>query len=246
MTKPFSFGIAATVLAALAWMTVSPGYADEDPRVELARKLPGGVKPEELKSTPIPGLYELNRGGEVGYVSADGRYYLSGELHDLKTNANLTEQSMKEVRRKLLAAVADKDMIVFGPSSQYMITVFTDIDCGYCRKLHEDVPKLNQMGIQVRYLFFPRSGPNTPSWKEAENIWCSSDRNDALTRAKRGEAIRDKTCRGSDAIGRQYALGRTLGIQGTPGIFTGDADYIKGYLPPAQMLAQLQRLKAAN
>src|SRR5688572_13978882 len=98
MTKPFGFGIAATAFAALAWMMVSPGYADEDPRVELARKLPGGVKPDELKITPIPGLYELSRGGEVGYISADGRYYISGELHDLKSNANLTEESMKEVR----------------------------------------------------------------------------------------------------------------------------------------------------
>lgn len=245
MFKSLGISIVVLALSALAWTAVSVSRADEDPRVELAKKLPGNVKVDELRVTPIPGVYEIRRGSEIGYVTADGRYYLSGELHDLKTNANLTERSLKEVRQKMLAAAPESEMLVFGPPSPYTITVFTDIDCGYCRKLHEDMPQLNQLGIRVRYMFFPRSGPGTPSWKEAESVWCAPNRNEALTRAKHGEAVQPRTCR-SNPIAKQYALGGTLGIQGTPGIFTSDGDYLKGYLPPAQMLAQLQQLKAAN
>lgn len=245
MSKSMSAVVAASVIAVAAWVSTSASHADEDPRVELARKLPGDVKPDELRTTPIPGLYEIRRGADIGYVSSDGRYYISGEVHDLKTNANLTEQSLKDVRQKMLASAPESEMLIFGPPSKYTITVFTDIDCGYCRKLHHDMPELNQLGIRVRYMFYPRSGPNTPAWKEAENVWCAPNRNDALTRAKNGEAVPDRTCR-SNPVARQYALGNTLGIQGTPGIFTTEGDYLKGYLPPAQMLAQLQRLKTNN
>ncbi len=243
MFKSFAVLVVSGLLACAAVMATRADDAPVDPRVELAAKLPGKVKPEELSPTPIPGVYELRRGTDIGYVSSDGRYYLSGELIDLDTSANLTESRLKEVRKTILAAVPESEMIVFGPQSKYSIVVFTDVDCGYCRKLHNEIAQFNQLGIQVRYMSYPRAGPGSPSWKTAEDIWCASDRKEALTRAKRGEAVPSHTCR-SNPVAKQFALGNTLGVHGTPGIFTKNGDYLSGYLPPQQMLARLQRLGA--
>lgn len=213
-----------------------------DPRAEIARKLPfGGVKAEELAATPVPGIYELRRGTEIAYVSSDGRYLFSGDLHDLKTNNNLTETRRTASRKQLLASLPESQMMIFGPqSAQYTVTVFTDVDCGYCRKLHSEIAEYNRLGIRVRYLFYPREGPGSEGWKTAEAIWCSPDRKDALTRAKRGEEIKAGSC-GNSPVMRQYELGQTLGIHGTPGIFTAAGDYISGYLPPPLLLARLQK-----
>ena len=131
-------------------------------------------------------------------------------------------------------------MLIFGKQgSPYTITVFTDIDCGYCRKMHSQIADYNRLGIRVRYLFYPRGGPGSDAWKTAEAVWCSADRRDALTRAKQGEEIKAGSC--STPVAREYKLGQALGIRGTPGIFTHTGEYLPGYLPPQAMLAQLQK-----
>jgi len=135
--------------------------------------------------------------------------------------------------------VPESEMIVFSPATpKYTITVFTDIDCGYCRKLHSQIGELNNMGVRVRYMFYPRNGPGTAGWKAAESVWCSKNRNDALTRAKKGELIQSEKC-GATPVARQYKLGEELGMHGTPGIFTAKGTYITGYLPPAKLLQEL-------
>jgi thiol:disulfide interchange protein DsbC len=119
------------------------------------------------------------------------------------------------------------------------VTVFTDIECGYCRKFHSQIAEVNKAGVRVRYLLYPRTGPDTESWAKAEQVWCSADRRDALSRAKKGEALKAKAC-GDAAIKTQYELGSDLGVEGTPAVFTQNGDYIGGYLTPAELVQAIQ------
>lgn len=200
-----------------------------------------GIKIEDIQPSPVPGLYEVVSGTDVGYVSADGRFYVDGDVFDMHTRRNLTDQRRKAGRVALLKGIQDSDTIVFAPKeAKYTLDVFTDVDCTYCRKLHSQIDQFNNLGIKVRYLMYPRSGPGSPAWQQAQAVWCSADRKDALTRAKRGERVEAKACK--DSIAKQYALGEELGVQGTPGIFTEDGEYIAGYMPPAQLLQHLKSL----
>lgn len=215
--------------------------AGGDPRIDIAKKL--GAKPEEIRPSQIPGIYEFAQGMDIGYVTSDGRYFFGGDLYDVESRRNLTDEVRGDARRKLIASVPESEMIIFSPAStKYTVTVFTDIDCGYCRKLHSQIREYNSLGVRVRYMFYPRNGPGTESWKAAEAVWCAKNRNDALTRAKKGESIEAAHC-GATPVARQYKLGEDLGIRGTPGIFTDDGTYFAGYLPPAKLL---QAIKEAH
>lgn len=218
-----------------------------DPRSALLKLLPPGSKLDDLKPSPIAGLYQFTQGAEVSYLTADGRYFVDGNLYDMHTRENLTEQLKTQLRAKLLASVPESQMLIFSPKNpRYTITVFTDIDCPYCRKLHSDMPELNRLGVRVRYLFYPRSGPNTESWRKAEVVWCSADRNDALTRAKAGAALdMNKTC-GQTPVAREYALGQQIGVRGTPAILTDSGAFIDGYMPPQELLQAIQQLQVAR
>lgn len=211
--------------------------AKADPRVELAGKIPG-TKPENLRPSPIPGVYEMTRGADVAYVSSDGKFAIVGDLYDIKSNANLTENKRRDGRLKLLSAIPESQMLVFSPQNpKYTVTVFTDIDCTYCRKLHSQIADYNRLGIRVRYLFYPRTGPDTESWAKAEQVWCSSDPKDTFTRMKRGESVSGrKQCKGSP-VAQDYSLGQKLNIGGTPALVLPDGELLSGYLPPV-MLAQ--------
>ena len=158
----------------------------------------------------------------------------------MTSKANLTEQRRQEGRITLMAGVSDDDAIIFAPTGavRHTLTVFTDIDCTYCRRLHQEIGELNRLGIRVRYLMYPRNGPDTEAWRKAEAVWCSADRRDALTRAKRGETIKSGKC--ETPIAAHYALGQQLGIQGTPGIITDRGEYLAGYLPAASMAEYLE------
>jgi len=214
------------VLGALLVQTSAPAeQASVDPRVEVASRIPG-AKVDQLKATPIPGMYEYTRGTEIAYVTADGKYAISGDLFDLAKNDNLTEQHRRELRSKLIAAVPEDQMLIFGPKDpKYTITVFTDVDCAYCRKLHSQIAEYNRLGVRVRYLMYPRTGPNTSSWTKAEQVWCSPDRNDALTRAKLGQDLKAKPC-ADNPVARTYQLGQDFSLQGTPAIILADGDLL--------------------
>jgi len=217
-----------------------------DPRVEIARRL--GAKPENFRPSQIPGIYEFAQGTDIGYVTSDGRYFFGGDLYDTESRRNLTDDRRGEARAKLLEAAPESEMIVFEPSAaktKYTITVFTDIDCGYCRKLHSQIREYNNLGVRVRYMFYPRNGPGTPGWKSAEAVWCSKNRNEALTRAKKGENIDSPKC-GATPVARQYKLGEELGIRGTPGIFTEKGGYLAGYVPPAKLVEALKEMDAGS
>ena len=215
-----------------------------DPRVALLKLLPAGSKIEDLKPSPIPGIYQFTQAADVSYLTADGKYFLDGNLYDMHSRENLTEQLRTRARMQMIAEVPESDMLIFSPPNpKYTITVFTDVDCQYCRKLHSEMAELNHLGVRVRYMFFPRTGPNTESWRKAEVVWCSPNRNEALTRAKAGVALdMNKTC-ASPPVAREYALGESIGVRGTPAIVTENGDYIAGYMPPKELVAQLKELE---
>ncbi len=209
-----------------------------DPRVQLAAKIPG-ARADDLHPSPIPGVYEFSHGTDILYVSADGKYAINGDLFDLATNGNLSEDRRRTMRARLIADVPESDMVIFGPrDAKYTVTVFTDVDCAYCRELHKQIAEYNRRGIRVRYVAFPRSGPNTDSWTKAEQVWCSPDRNAALTAAKRDQPLQGKVCP-NNPVAAEYALGKSFSIQGTPAILMPSGELVQGYLPPGDLSYQL-------
>jgi len=236
-SKPLSVLFA---LAAIAFVLTGTARAEDDPRSAIAGKLPG-VAMEDVQESPVAGLYEVAVGANVVYLSKGGRYLLQGEMVDLEGNANLTEVRRGQLRKQVLNKMGVDRMIVFSPKNvKHSITVFTDIDCGYCRKLHREMADLNSRGIEVRYLFWPRSGPNTESWAKAEKVWCSADRNTALTMAKAGNPLEADVCEGTP-VNEHYRLGRDVGLRGTPAIVTETGRLISGYLPAPQLEAELAK-----
>ena len=229
--------------AALAALLLVASAAWADPRADIARRL--DVSPEAVRPSAIAGLYEVAHGGEVVYVSSDGRYVLAGDLYESDKGRNLTAARRSEARLESLKTVSDDDAIIFAPKqTRYTVTVFTDVDCAYCRRLHGDIAELNRLGVKVRYMFYPRTGPGTDSWHKAEAVWCAANRQDALTRAKLGGEIPAAKSGCKTPVARTYALGQELGMRGTPGIFTDKGEDVAGDLPPAELVEKLKQLGA--
>jgi thiol:disulfide interchange protein DsbC len=201
---------------------------------QLAKTFPD-IRADQLTPSPIPGLFELRMGPQVAYVSADGRFLVRGDIIEVGSNDNITETRRGAARLSAINDVGDSQMIVFSPKQvKHTINVFTDVDCGYCRKLHREMEQYLAQGIRVRYLFFPRSGPSTESWTKAEQIWCSPDRNLALTKSKRGEVLAAKACNPTP-VQQHYSLGITFGVQGTPAIITDSGELLPGYIPAGEL-----------
>lgn len=196
---------------------------------------------EGTTAVPIPGLIAIElTGGNVLYASKDGRYLIAGELYEVgDTLVNLAEKSRDEKRKQLVAGVSLDDMVVFPAQGdrKAVISVFTDVDCGYCRKLHLEVPQLNQMGVEVRYLAFPRTGVGSPGYDKLVTTWCSADRRDAITRMKLGEELSPKTC--DNAVAQEYELGQLTGVTGTPAIVLEDGRLLPGYVTADQLAETL-------
>jgi thiol:disulfide interchange protein DsbC len=230
-----AFGLS---LSGMAADTAATSALKPELRAKLASKIPG-AKPENIRETPIPGLYEVSVDTSIGYISADGRYVISGDLFEIASRTNLSDVRKADTRRALLAGVKEDQMIVFAPANvKHTITVFTDVDCTYCRKLHSEIGELNKLGVKVRYLAYPRTGPNTESWAKMEQVFCSKDRKQALTSAKMGEPVKGPAC-GSTPVASEYALGEQIGVNGTPAIITDKGEYIGGYLPAAKLVQYL-------
>lgn len=209
-------------------------------KLRLASTLPG-VKVDTVRPTPLPGIYEIQSGLNFGYVSLDGRFLIEGDLNDLSSGQRLTEDRRRDVRVAMVSAMGADQFIEYAPKNvpaKYTVTVFTDIDCGYCRKLHQHIAEYNEDGIAVRYLFFPRSGPDTESFAKAEKVWCAANRRDALTQAKLGAGYEgDASC--ANPILRHFQLAAQLGLRGTPAIILPDGELIPGYQAPGELLKVL-------
>lgn len=194
-----------------------------------------------IKTTPVAGLYEVSDGGQVMYMTKDTRYIINGDLFDLKTRKNLTETARGGERTKELNKLGESNMLVYKPKGEtkHTITVFTDIYCPYCRKMHQEMDAYLAAGIKVRYLFLPFKGEK--SFEDSVSVWCAKDRNKAMDMAKGGKTIEAKTC--DNPIAQQQALGMKLGVNGTPAIILESGELLPGYVPADKLAAQLNSMK---
>ena len=228
--------------AATAHAAERAGGDDGAHLVARLKALRPDIPIEAVNASPLPGIYELTlTGGTVFYGTEDGKYLFAGDLYELGETdlVNLADIGRSAGRRDLMAAVALEDMVVFPADGQTkaVINVFTDVDCGYCRKLHQEVPALNELGIEVRYLAYPRAGVGSPSYAKIVSAWCADDPNGAITELKAGNEIPEKTC--DNPVAAQFDLGREVGVTGTPAIVLEDGRLLPGYAPAADLAASI-------
>ena len=237
---------AAAKTAAATPAASAPAGADQ--RVRQALK---GLNPQiavdYVGPAALPGFQEVIVGGQLVYVSNDGKYLIQGSVVDMAAKEELSQSSgtLNKYRRDLIATIKPADRIVFAPPNpKYTLSVFTDIECGYCRKLHSEIAELNKLGIAVEYLAYPRMGLGSQDHKDMISVWCAADRKQALTAAKSGAAVAPKNC--TSPVDREYNLGQRVGVTGTPAVYAADGTQLGGYLPPAQMRAALDKLAAES
>ena len=202
------------------------------------RKVNPSVKVDSIGPAPIPGFRMAVVAGEVFYVSDDGKYLMQGKLFDIATREDLGAPALEAVRRDLLKTIPLRDRIVFSPPNpKYTVTVFTDVECGFCRKFHSQIADYNKQGIAVQYLAFPRMGLGSPDFRKMVAVWCAPDPKRALTDAKNDRPIPMKTC--TNPVTMEYDVGRRVGLEGTPLVLTQDGAELGGYLPPDRLRAAL-------
>lgn len=210
-----------------------------EPDLSQLRAALGGATPDKVGPASVPGLYEVIIGSQVLYLTEDGRFAIQGDVIDLSAGKNLTEARRDQLRLQAIDELGEENMIVYSPDKapKHTITVFTDIDCPYCRQMHQEMAELNQSGIEVRYLLYPRTGIGSESYDKSVAVWCSADRQDALTRAKRGEAIERTSC--PNPVQTHYQLGQQLGVRGTPSIILDSGQMVPGYVPAPRLVQML-------
>lgn len=237
----------------LASLTVSAATTNEAKYEQLiSQHAKQKVNVTHVKDTPMPGVKEVvvngAFGNEVFYLSEDGSYLIEGQMLDMKAGVNLKQKTEKSLRKEVMADHKGQlQSIDFFPETMTdHVTVFTDIDCGYCRKLHQEVEQYNDLGIGISYVFFPRGGLQSPAYDKAVNVWCSADKKQAMTLAKAGGEIEPKMCK--NPITSQFNLAIQAGVHkvGTPSVVTADGTLIRGYLPPTHLKQRLEAQKAGQ
>ena len=226
-----------------SFLAQSNELADIEAIQEKLKYVQPALPVKKIESTEIQGYYAVYLpDGSIIYVNANVEHFFYGELFLINgsTLVNATQRSLTEDRKRILGDLDESEVLVFSPTSgeiKATISVFTDIDCGYCRKLHREVPELNRLGVSVRYLAYPRAGIGSASYDKAVSAWCAPNPNKALTRAKAGEKIEQLTC--ANPVAAHFALGDQLGVSGTPAIFFEDGRLQPGYLPAKEMARRL-------
>ena len=210
----------------------------------LLIKLPN-LQVDSVQASAWPGLYEVVFGTNIVYVDKSARYILNGDLFDLEAQQSVTATRSEALRAGLLSQQNERDMIVYaGKDPKYTVTVFTDISCGYCRKLHSELDDYLAAGIRIRYLAYPRAGAGSAAAKTAESVWCADDRNQAMTTAKQGGEVAERTC--DNPIDAHFALGQQFGINGTPALMLDDGKILPGYMPADKLMTILERQAVAS
>jgi thiol:disulfide interchange protein DsbC len=208
------------------------------PVIAAVRKLAPHVNIQAVDRTPLPNIWQVVAQGQVVYVSADGRYMFQGDAFDMNTGEALSDARMDQLRRDALAKIPADRMIRFAPAHpKYTVTVFTDVDCPYCRMFHAHIADYNKAGIAVDYLFWPRTGLDTLSYYKAVSVWCAADRKRTFTAAKAG--VDPKPARCDNPVKHDFELGLDLGVDGTPTIIASNGAVLNGYATPAQLLRWL-------
>jgi thiol:disulfide interchange protein DsbC len=216
------------------------------PDLQALKTAVGGKEPDSVKTTVVPGLYEVVMGSQIMYLSKDGRYAIQGDVIDLVERDNVTESRRGDLRAAAVEGLDQEKMIIFaakGPK-KHAVNIFTDIDCGYCRKMHQEIASYNDKGIEVRYLAYPRAGVGSESFNKAVSVWCSDDPKDAITKAKRGEEVPTKQC--ENPVKDQFELGQQLGVRGTPSLVLESGQMIPGYVPADRLVQMLDDMNKTN
>lgn len=255
MFKKLSFALFAGAFALSACAadhdSATSHAAPADPAAEQTvtaalHKFAAGAKIDSIAPSPLPGFYQVIASGQLVYVSTDGKYMLNGDLVDLGSKQNLSERGWAAFRKAELAKVPASQRIVFAPPHpKYTVTVFSDVNCGYCRMFHSHIGELNAEGIAVEYLAWPREGVTTtagnptPTYQEMVSVWCAADRKAAFTAAKQGTAPKPAQC--VNPVKDEFDLGVRLGVTGTPMILGPDGTVLGGYVPPDKLLQLLQQ-----
>ena len=230
--------------ADIATATAVPRTPEARARAAI-RAINPNVEIDQIASAPLPGFQEVIVGGQAVYVSDDGKYLMQGTLYDIAARKNVGEASLATVRSKLLKTIPVSDRIVFAPANpKYTVTVFTDVECGYCRKLHSQIADYNQRGIAVQYVAFPRMGLGSEDFKKMVAVWCAADPKKALTDAKNDRPVPYRNC--TNPVTMQYNLGQRMGLTGTPMILTSDGAQLGGYVPPAELRGALDKIAAGG
>ncbi|MFC3551509.1 thioredoxin fold domain-containing protein [Lysobacter cavernae] len=236
--------------ASAAATAAKPAAGTPDARaIAAVRQLNPQVEVERVGASALPGFREAIVAGQVVYVSDDGRYLFlpgsGGALFDVAAKKNLSEAAMAAMRKQLLQTIPASERIVFAPAKpKHTVTVFTDVECGYCRKLHSEIAEYNRQGIAIEYLAFPRMGLGSEDYKKMVSVWCAADRRKALTQAKADGRVPSKDCKSS--VNMQYDIGQRVGLAGTPMILASDGTQLGGYVPPAALRAALDKLAAGD
>ncbi|SEI78069.1 thiol:disulfide interchange protein DsbC [Allopseudospirillum japonicum] len=246
------------MLPSLAWaMCLSVGTAAaDDAAIGLIKQKLGALQQqmpvESIQaSEQVKGLYEVRLStGETFFATPNGRYLVVGDLYEVAEQGvlNLSEQARDQARIQAVQAIDPSTQILFSPSApvKASVYVFTDVDCPYCQKLHQEVPKLTAAGVEVRYLAFPRTGPQSATYQKMQQVWCAQDKAQALTQVKQGQSLETPPC-DSQALPTQYALGQSVGVRGTPSIVLPDGRMIPGYVQAEQLITALGlSLETAN
>ncbi len=235
------FTLILVFLTATAWAAppAKPGKDDGSKRVRATfERLFPNIKNITISRTEMPGIYEVSvPGGETLYASANGQHFLVGDLYAARGNSivNLSELKNSRARREAMAKIDPKDFITFpAKKEKAVIYVFTDVDCSYCRKIHSEVGQLNDLGVTVNYLAYPRAGVGSGAYDRAVTAWCSANKQDALTRLKQRKAVPQQTCE-PNPVAAQYQLGGALGVRGTPAIVLESGQMLPGYIPAAEL-----------
>ena len=200
-----------------------------------------GAKSIVVKKSPIKSLYEVTIGSKIFYVGENGTFLIAGHMWNMETNKNLTLGGLKKARAGILKNMKDENMIVFSPGAgkvKHTITVFTDIDCPYCRLMHSKIQGYLKRGIKVRYMLFPRAAKTAATYSKAVSVWCSADRVAAFTNAKAGQSVAGKKC--EHQVDKHVASGKDLGVTGTPAIFFSNGRVVPGYVEPGRLHKMLE------
>ncbi|WP_455216716.1 thioredoxin fold domain-containing protein [Kaarinaea lacus] len=217
---------------------------------QVLQSIMPNANPDSVSESVLPGMYEAVFGPQVIYVSGDGRYIFEGDLYDITTRTNITEGKRRDGRAKVVNALSEDGMVIFRPEKvKHTVTAFTDIDCGYCRKMHKQMDEYNKLGIAFRYLAYPRSGVNTPSYLKALSVWCAKDPREALTFAKGGASLEQikeiKQVEGRDCKGtviQHMSAAREVGVTGTPSLILDNGHMIPGYVEPNRLIQMLDQM----
>ncbi len=228
-------------LTALSTLGLGVAVADtmEDVKLAVQQRLGTRVVISEIKLSPMEGVYEVTFGARTMYANKIGKYLILGDVYDTERSVSLSEELKQAKAIAVVDAMSETEMIVFGEdSADRTITVYTDVDCGYCQKLHREVPALLAGGVKVRYLWYPRAGIGSASYKKAVSVWCAEDQQQAMDNAKLSRSFTDATC-DPNPVAAQYQSGQQVGVKGTPTIVVDDGTIIGGYMPAQKLLARL-------